>query len=426
MRLSKLTGLTNLVLRSLTLGLRFVLSFYIVKYLGFEANGIYGLAAGAVGSLPGALGWGLNYFTAREVIGLPPKLAVARIRDRLVVTLCSLTAASVVATAIALFGGYSVTYIYVLIAALVWLETLALDLHMPLVCLGKATEANTLAFIRLASWVPPIVILGLLVPGSRTIGAVFLAWAIANLLALGVLLYVSREWDLRESLRTPVDFKWIRLRLSRSWHIYLSDLGLIGLTYLDRYIVSFLLGLSATGIYTFFWSLTNALQTLVATSVVQIALPVLVSTFKSGSSQAWRSALQREFLKTIVTSTLLAVAIFVVSEILLRYLGMLELREHRVLFLAMLGAAVLRSCSDLANIGITSTGGDKSYAAINVSGVLLSAALSFAGSYWFGLTGTAFASLATAIILLAVRLFYFARAFKAQSSPVTEIHSREQ
>jgi O-antigen/teichoic acid export membrane protein len=423
MRFGRLTGLFNLAVRSLTLGLRFVLSFYIVKYLGIEANGIYGLAAGAVGSLPGALGWGLNYYTAREVIGLPPREAVARIRDRLVVTLSSLTAATIVAIAAALLSGHSITYVYVLIAALVWLETLALDIHMPLVCLGKATEANTLAFIRLASWVPLIVILGLWVPDSRTIAGVFLAWAVANLLALGALFYVTREWNVRECLKTPIDFSWIKLRLSRSWHIYLSDLGLIGLTYLDRYIVSFVLGLAATGIYTFFWSLTNALQTLVATSVVQLALPVMVSTFNSGNRQAWRTTLRREFLKTIVTSTLLAVAIFAVSEVLLRYLGMQELREYRMLFLAMLGAAVLRSCSDLANIGITSTGGDRSYAAINATGVLLSALLSLAGSYLFGLTGTAVAALATAIILLVVRLFYLVRAFRAQSVPVTDAHS---
>ncbi|MDI3566421.1 lipopolysaccharide biosynthesis protein [Bradyrhizobium sp. Arg816] len=410
MQFSKLTGLLNLALRSLTLGLRFILSFYIVKFLGFEANGIYGLAAGAVGSLPGALGWGLNYYTAREVVGVPPEQGVARIRDRLVVTLSSLTAASIVSTAVALICGYSITFVYVLIAALVWLETLALDIHMPLVCLGKATAANALAFIRLASWVPPIVILGVLAPGTRTIDAVFLAWAIANLLALVALVYVCRGWNLDRALRSPIDFKWIKLRLSRSWHIYLSDLGLIGLTYLDRYIVSFLLGLTATGIYTFFWSLTNALQTLVATSVVQIALPVLVSKFKTANRQAWRSSLRLEFLKTIATSTTLAIAIFVASEILLRYLGMHELEEHRVVFLAMLGAAVLRSCSDLANIGITSTGGDKPYAAINAMGVVLSAVLSFGASYMFDLVGTAFAALATAVILLAVRLYYLARA----------------
>ena len=185
----------HLALRSLTLGLRFILSFYIVKFLGFEANGIYGLAAGAVGSLPGALGWGLNYYTAREVVASSPEQGVARIRDRLVVTLSSLTAASIVSTAVALICGYSITFVYVLIAALVWLETLALDIHMPLVCLGKATAANALAFIRLASWVPPIVILGVLAPGTRTIDAVFLAWAIANLLALVALVYVCRGWN---------------------------------------------------------------------------------------------------------------------------------------------------------------------------------------------------------------------------------------
>ena len=179
---------------------------------------------------------------------------------------------------------------------------------------------------------------------------------------------------------------------------------------------SYFLGLTATGIYTFFWSLTNALQTLVATTVVQIALPALVKSFPVGNHSAWRAELRHQFTKTISLSVGLSVMIFLFGEVLLRYLAMTGLAEHRGLFLLMLATSVLRSCSDLANVGITSTGRDRSYAAINILGVLLAVASCVLGVVLFGLIGIGIASLATAIILLGIRLALLASAVRASAS----------
>jgi O-antigen/teichoic acid export membrane protein len=425
MRLPRqLLSLATLGLRTSTLALRFLLSFYIIKYLGYDAAGVYGLTVGVVGLAPAIIGWGLNYFVSREVVGQAPQDAARRVKDRLFVTFSSLATATLAAALIASFFSQRISHLYLLIAILGWLETLALDLYMPLVGLERALEVNVLVFVRSALWVPVVVAVGLLLPRFQTIETVLLAWIVANLVALGIVLYIARHWRLREALFAPIDFDWIRSRLSRSWYIYLSDLGIVGLVYIDRYIVSFMLGLTATGIYTFFWSLSNSLQTLVFSVVVQLALPALVKTFPIGDRSAWRAALRRELLKTILLSIGLAVAIYVTSEILLGFLSMQTLREHRGLFLLMLGGAVLRSCSDLANVAITSTGSDGFYAVTNILGVFLSIALSFVGVYAFGLEGAAIASLLTAAVLFSVRFYYLSRAFRT-TKPATAIAMRQ-
>jgi hypothetical protein len=162
--LRRLRSMSNLGLRASTLVFRFLLTFYIVKYLGYEAAGIYGLTLGAVGIMPALIGWGLNYFVSRDAVGVPVVEAASKIKTRLVVTTMSLAAATVLSVILAFATGYQLTPIYILIIVLVWLETYALDLHVPMIAMEMALQANILVFIRSALWVPVIVVLGVAQP----------------------------------------------------------------------------------------------------------------------------------------------------------------------------------------------------------------------------------------------------------------------
>ncbi|OLP52749.1 hypothetical protein BJF92_20730 [Rhizobium rhizosphaerae] len=417
--IKKLTSLVNLGFRSLSLVFRFLLSFYIIKYLGYEATGIYGLALGAIGIVPAAIGWGLNYFVAREVVGKDPAYAANVVHNRLFVTTVTLALVTILCVAIALAAGYSITLLYGIIIALIWLETYGLDIHLPLIGQDMATEANLLVFVRSALWVPFAAGLGIAFPVFRNLETVFIAWILSYGVAVALLLYLLRHWPLRQAFTAPIDYGWIRERLRHSWHIYVSDLALVGLIYTDRYIVSFMLGLTLTGIYTFFWSLTNALQTLMQTAVVQLALPVLFRAFKEGTPDHWSRAFRREMLKTMAFGTILGLGVFGASEILIRIMGMHELSQHRDLFILLLLAAIVRSFSDLLNIGLTSRNKDKHYATLNIIGVFLSIALAFAMIAAFGLIGAGIAAFTAALSMVLLKgyfLLHFARGTRSIDS----------
>ncbi|MDN4988161.1 oligosaccharide flippase family protein [Bradyrhizobium sp. WYCCWR 13022] len=413
----KLVALTNVLIRSATLGLRFLLSFYVIKYLGYDAAGVYGLTVGVTGITPALIGWGLNYFVAREVVGMSPSQAALRIRNRLFITIVSLTLATVAMILFSFFTQRTSAPLFVLIAILAWLETIALDLHLPLIGLGKAVEANVLVFIRSAAWVPFIVGLGLAFPQFRSMEALLSAWIVADVLALVLLGVMARQWGVGGIISSQIDFGWIVNRLRRSWHIYVSDVSLVGLMYLDRYIVGIFLGLSATGIYTFFWSLSNSLQTLVSTAVVQTALPTLVKAFSSEDRHAWKNAITIEFYKVISISVGMALVIFAASEVALHYMSMRGLSEHHGLFLLLLAASVLRACSDLGNVAMLSTQKDTSYAAINIIGVFLSTGMTCLGVALYGLSGAGVAIFTTAVILLLMRIWLLAGLLRPTASP---------
>lgn len=399
-------GLPNMAIRGSQLFFRFALSFYIVSQLGLEAAGIYGLAIGAIGIVPAVVGWGLNYFVSREVVGHTPATAAGMIRDRLIVTFASLLTASVIAVPVLVWMTGSLSETTILILILLWLETLALDLYMPMIGLEMALFANVMVFIRSALWISVVVAIGFLHPPFQTLNAIFLGWIASHFVALAMLVAHLRRWPIRDGLRERMQLGRLGRRVREAWYIYFSDLGIVGLGYADRFILNALLGLAATGIYSFYFSITNALQTLIATAVVQLALPRMVRAARGGDRAEWRAELRRQMAKTLAYSAALAAIIFVATEVIFYVSPEGRFPVYRTLLVVMLLAAIIRSASDLLNVAITSMGRDHAYAATNVVGVLL--ALVFgAGFMWaFGLIGAGLSAVATATSLLVIRLLY--------------------
>lgn len=399
-------GLPNMAIRGSQLFFRFALSFYIVSQLGLEAAGIYGLAIGAIGIVPATVGWGLNYFISREVVGHTPATAAGLIRDRLTITIASLLAGTIVAVPVLVWmtGGLSETAILILV--LLWLETLALDIYMPMIGLEMALFANVMVFIRSALWIPIVVGIGFLYPPLQTLNAIFLGWIASHFVAYAMLFVHLRRWPIREGLRERMQLGRLGKRVRTAWYIYFSDLGIVGLGYADRFILNALLGLTATGIYSFYFSITNALQTLIATAVVQLALPRMVRAARGGDRAEWRAELRRQMTKTLAYAGVLGAIIFVATEVIFYVSPEGRFPVYRTLLAVMLLAATIRSGSDLLNISITSMGRDRAYAATNVAGVVM--ALVFGASFmWlFGLIGAGLSAVATASSLFVIRLLY--------------------
>ncbi|TQX85330.1 MULTISPECIES: lipopolysaccharide biosynthesis protein [unclassified Rhizobium] len=412
----KLASLGNLGFRASTLVLRFLLSFYIVKFLGYEATGVYGLTIGAIGITPALLGWGLNYFVSREIVGKTQVFVASRMKTRLLVTTISLAVATVIGLLVSFAIGFPVTFLHGLIIALLWLETYGLDIHLPLISAEMPLQANMIVFLRSAFWVPFAIGVGIAFPALRSLDVLFMFWIGSYVLAAAALVYFLRDWPIRQAFLGPFQYDWLKERLRYSWHIYGSDLSIVGLAYADRYIVSYLLGLTLTGIYTFFWSIGNALQTLMQTAVIQLALPRLFRASKQGSANEWQVIFRRELGRTILFASLLGIGIFIAAEILISSMSMSDLGQHRGLFVLLLCAAIVRSCSDLLNIGLSSLEKDKHYAAINILGVCMSICIAGISIYIMGLIGTGVAALLTALLLMMIRLFVITRSSSNRSS----------
>lgn len=414
-------GFGNVALRIGSQVLRFAVTFYIVGFLGLHDAGIYGLALGAIGIVPAVIGWGLNYYVSREIAGRAPASAAPLVRDKILISLASLAGLSLLTVPlIAVVAPAQDWPLYGLGLVLIWLETIALDIFDALVAVQESMLANLLVFIRSALWVLPVIALGLAEPRLRTLELLLAAWIGFHLLALAIFAKKLSDWRVWPGLSVPVDLDWARQWMRHRWFIYLSELGYVGLAYFDRYLVLLFLGLEATAVYTFYWALANALQTIVLAGLVQVGRPRLIVAAGQGALPEWRAETRRQLTITFFAALVLAILNFGVTAEITALMPEGTLPTDGALFALLLGAAILRSCSDVLNSGLIGHKLDRAYAAVNLLGLAATLIVAPLAMMAWGLRGAGAALVFVAATLLGLRAILLMRGTSELVTPSTE------
>lgn len=414
-----LTPLTNMGLRGLGLVGRFALSFYLIKFLGLIPTGQFGLIVGVAGVLPALFGFGMNYYLGREIIGMDIEDAFARIRDKAAVISTLLAVSLFGALIVNLFHPLTMLGNIYLAGLIIFLEVIALDLHFALISLRKPLLANFLLFVRSAAWVFPFIGLTYFLPEYRNLDTLLAFWLGSLVLAFTLLWVLTRDWPWRKVMRRPIDAGWIGGTVKVAGLVYLSDLGLVVYSYFDRFFIAGKLGLEATGVYTFFWTMANALLVLITAAVVQVSLPGLVDAFKAGEA-AWRKQFKRMLVKALILSAAMAGFLFAGVTLLVPHLGNPELLNHPFIFPLMLISIVIKIVADMTHYGLYSRHKDKTLALINITGIAVNTGLTITLVSLFGLIGAAVSMLGTAFFLLFTRGGFLYRDSAAAQHLITD------
>src|SRR6478609_287549 len=409
-----LLPLGNIGMRGAGLVGRFALTLYFAKHFELSEIGTFGLIAGMAGLLPSLIGCGVNYFLNREIVGADPLRAGTLLRDRLVLTLAMLLLVSLAFAAAHAAGLVQAPANLGLLAFILAGECIAFDVHMSLIGLRMPVAANFLLFVRSASWIFPVLVLGTLWPQLRSLSFVFWSWAGGVIASFIFLLMLLRSWPFAAISKRPIDFAWIGRTVRRGWLIYLSDLGIGGQLYLERYVVNELLGLRLTGVYTLYWTMANAVHVLVTVGVVQVALPDLVEAHRATDKAEWRQAFWHTTGRMVAITIPLCVACGVVVLKILPRLGIQQFAASPDLFWLMLVGVAIRLLSDMASYGLYSRHLDTEFAVMNIVGIVASLALSFILIARYGLIGAGIGMIVHGLLLLLLRSFLLLRSYVRQ------------
>jgi O-antigen/teichoic acid export membrane protein len=392
--------LTLFGLRAGTIGAKFVLALYTVRYLSLGDLGIYGLLVGGTNIVPSIASLGMTDYVIRKIVGLPAAEALPLVASQQALTL----AVHLVAQPLIFLGVYAFApmpvHFAIMAGLILLLENLATHASDFLIARRHVFLANWLGFLRQGLWAVPVIAFGVLDPRARTLDALMMGWLAALVLTefvlLGILLRHQRWRHARPQ------WGWMRQALRGSLVLYVKDVSTTISSFADRFLVSLFLGLDLTGVYTLFWSIANVVHSLAVYGVLQTHIARLVGAGQ-GAAAAFRDLERRLMIETGGWALLIAAGAGAATPFLVALMGRPLLDDYMPVFWLILVATLMRIAADAYGFVIYALHRDRAIAAIALAGAIASAGLNAVLTPLAGLWGAAAAFLLTATGLFAAR-----------------------
>ncbi|MCS3841743.1 lipopolysaccharide biosynthesis protein [Microbacterium sp. AK031] len=323
---SHLGRLIPVGLRLSTLGLRFLLIFFLARLLPVEEVGLYGLVLATVSFVIFIFGFDFYTYSMRQLLRSGP--------DKRRTFLKSQVAFSVVLYAIGIpsllllftFGllPWSVVLWFLL---LVPLEHIGTEIDRTLIAVSDQLGASVGLFVRQALLTIVTVPALFLVPAWRSIDVVLMLWVLFD--ALGVL--IGAAFLVRHLKGQPsgsVDWTWIRAGARLALPFLIGTLCLRGLFTFDRQAVAWFGDLAMLGAYTLFMSIGAGMTQVIHAGVHQFTYPRLVTTVHDKNRAAFRQVFRSLTVQTVAGVAAISIAIVAVEPLLLRFVNATEYIEY--------------------------------------------------------------------------------------------------
>jgi O-antigen/teichoic acid export membrane protein len=361
------TSIVVLAMRVSILACKLGLAIFVGRYLDLSSLGLFGLCTGVVAVGPSLVGMGMVHVIMRDAVMLPlPQLTDQLRHYWSFVALMYTFALAAVILATQFLGG---SQVWALVIAITLFEHFGNDVFQLLSNLQRPLLANTSAFIRGAGWILLYVPLAIWQPGLRSMPALLCFWLAGSVIALLLFFWRSRSWPWLPPERKPIRPGKIVTTIRQGFVIYLSDLGFIASQYIDRYLVSFFLGLEAAGLYFLYWSAANAVNTFVSIAVLQVQRPILIKAHVQGGTQA-HQRLILSFMGTTVLSTIaLSVATGMAFHLLLPFLKQPAAGQFLGAFWLIMAGMALRNTADFGAMALFTSRRDRIMTLSNVAAV---------------------------------------------------------
>lgn len=333
--------LLNVGLRLTTLGARFLLIFFLARYLTPDSVGYYGLFTAAVGYAIYFVGLDFYVYMTREVIAAPPAQRGGLVKGQIALSTLLYVALLPLALFLLQQSGWPTWLLWWFIPILV-LEHVNQEIYRLLIALSRQTVASLQHFIRQGSWAVAVVGLMAFFPESRRLDLVMVLWAAAGVLAaaggtLALLRTGMGGW------RLPIDRSWIFAGIRISLAFLVATLALRGIQTIDRYWIEALGGIEAVGAYVLFFGISGALMVFLDAGVFAFAYPDLVRQAQAGAYDAMRLRLRQMLFQILVASAAFVLISWLLMPVFLDWIGHALYRESLELFPWLLGATVLNA-----------------------------------------------------------------------------------
>lgn len=388
-----------LLLRAITLLSRFLLSIILARALSPEDLGYFGLLSAALPFGTVLIGLEFHNFLIRKQVVATPRQRVENIRNQAALYFCNYLVMLSGTAVFLLFKPDQLVAVCWFIALLA-VEHLTIEAIRNLIAFSRPLAANMILLVRGGLWVYAVGIVMAIMPMTRKVETVFIAWLIGGICGILIAVVLFRKLPWKEVPWNGVDWKWMKSGLRTSTPFMLIVASILTSTYCDRFFIDAYLPRRDVGIYTFFSMLAIGMQSLI-TSVSQQYLPLIIAAHNQGAIAHRRSLVQ--FARTLAYFSTAANAMAIAAIYPLLWLvDKSDYSENLSIFFVLLAASALRGFADIPAYALYSAGADRELLVSNIASALTATSLSAMLVPVLGLQGAAIGSLSASLILLIV------------------------
>lgn len=392
---------TLMFIRGSTIALKFSLSLYIARFVGLSELGTYGLVVALSLTAPVFFRAGLFNTLARSLVDAPPNQMTGDLKHYLAWILgCYGLALLFVPVLLQLTELNSLKNSAYFIWAIVLGEHLATDITLLLNNIRKPRAANIFGLSQAIACVIPFVAISWTIPSFRSLDSILAFWAMGTFVSLAGVSTLFWKWPWRNSEKISQAWYWQRLR--SSGYLYCSDLIGTLSQFIDRYMIAFFISIEQAGVYTLFFQLSNAIYTLIGSSIVNTHRPKIISAFNVKNFTQANSQLRKLQVETIFVFILLSTIIGGVFNFIAPLINRPIVLMYMPLMWFTFTATALKAWCLTGFIELYARHYDKELFWLNMFGFLLITAGSIALIQFWGIYGIPTAIGLTYIIVLSL------------------------
>lgn len=350
-------SILNVGLRGITLLSKFILLFFLAKYLEPDKVGLYGLFTATVSYAFYFLGFEFYTFSNREIVKNPLDNWAPILKSQ-----AYFTAFMYLILAPFLFLIFTFKLLPLEIAGyyfvLLVLEHLSQEFNRIFVAMTKPLLASLILFARSGLWVYFLVTTMYFTTDFHDLKYVFQFWIAGALLAcLASAFYIYKlqlpGWNL------SVDKSWIKRGVIKAAPFFLASAAIRGIFTIDRYWFEALTDLKTVGAYTFYMSISNALISFLDSGIFVFIFPKLIKSFEAKDKISFNKNFNELKMKVVVFLLLFNATILSSIDTLLIAINKRQYLEQKWMLPYLLLATTFFCLGQIPQYGLYSQGRDK-------------------------------------------------------------------
>lgn len=392
---------------------KFLLVYFLARALTVEQYGFWGIFTTSVSLSLYVVGLDFYTYSTRRILEYPEADRSPMLRDQLLFYMLSYAILFPLLSLLFVWNVIEWKFAIFFYAILIF-EHLAQESYRTFVVFKKPVIANIVLFLRSGLWAYLLIVFW--IGGAdalKNLKAVYLFWLGGGITAFVVTLFFLSRFKFRSVRNVPVNWTWIRQGIRVSLFFFIGTVGYKIIEFADRYFIDYFHGKEEVGVYSFYASMCNMVETFVHTAVIIIFSPRLIESFHI-SNYAYRKT-HAKFAKKVVFYTL-GISIFLALVILplLKTLQEEQYMRAYPTFLVLVAAKVALNFSLIFHYILYVRKNDFPIIKATLFAALINILLNFILIPNLGVMGAALSTLISFVILLLMKMYYSRQLPEAQ------------